>query len=326
MEDKYLSYKATDFALDDGFIKWTKKSSKKMDEQWSKWITKNPHMLAEINAGKEIINSLNIKNIDTGSSKKDTWSRIQQTIDQTKTIQSRKPSRRRILSMVSLAAACLALFVVFRYSGLFDKKIITGSNEQMAWVLPDKSVININDGSSIQYNANRFTKNRKINLKGEAFFEVEKGNPFIVSTPQGSIEVLGTSFNVFSRQHGFEVRCYTGRVRVIANGYETLLRPGQFFNPHFTASQDTLGQFDTLKYQDWRQGQFDFQEVNLGAVIAELERQYDVKVQLENGLEDIKYTGFFMDTDLKKALHYICWPLKLNSEINKNKISINRNF
>ena len=52
-------------------------------------------------------------------------------------------------------------------------------------------------GVKFQFDKKRFTDERIIQLRGEAFFEVEKGSRFVVQTGKGAVEVLGTSFNVF---------------------------------------------------------------------------------------------------------------------------------
>ena len=50
------------------------------------------------------------------------------------------------------------------------------------------------------------TDHRSLTLSGEAYFDVQKGNkPFTISTNQGQVTVLGTSFNVRSRADGFEI-------------------------------------------------------------------------------------------------------------------------
>ena len=69
-------------------------------------------------------------------------------------------------------------------------------------------------GSELNYNASKWGEKRELELKGEAFFDVEKGKRFDVNTELGKISVLGTEFNVLSRDSIFKVSCYEGLVQV----------------------------------------------------------------------------------------------------------------
>ena len=58
---------------------------------------------------------------------------------------------------------------------------------------------------------------RKVSLEGEAFFEVNPGKKFEVVSKFGKTIVLGTSFNIYSRNSSYQVTCMTGKVKVIEN-------------------------------------------------------------------------------------------------------------
>ena len=68
----------------------------------------------------------------------------------------------------------------------------------------------LNELSQLEYNASKWDENRSLELKGEAFFDVEKGKRFDVTTEFGNVSVLGTEFNVLSRDSIFKVSCYEG--------------------------------------------------------------------------------------------------------------------
>ena len=80
--------------------------------------------------------------------------------------------------------------------------------------LPDSSFVALNMGSELYYTKKGWQTERRVELKGEAFFKVKKGSIFEVETDQGIISVLGTEFNVKSWNNYFEVTCYSGLVRV----------------------------------------------------------------------------------------------------------------
>lgn len=90
----------------------------------------------------------------------------------------------------------------------------TENGEIASLTLPDNSQVTLNAGSQVVYSGNRFNTRRKIQLTGEAYFKVTKGNTFSVVTTEGTVTVLGTTFNVRSRDEKLSVFCYTGKVKV----------------------------------------------------------------------------------------------------------------
>ena len=72
----------------------------------------------------------------------------------------------------------------------------------------------LNSKSTITFNKHNWDTNRTLELNGEAFFDVEKGNTFTVKTSQGNVSVLGTEFNVNASVDFFRVSCYEGKVKV----------------------------------------------------------------------------------------------------------------
>jgi ferric-dicitrate binding protein FerR (iron transport regulator) len=75
---------------------------------------------------------------------------------------------------------------------------------------------------------------------------------------------------------------------------------------------------------DWMAGRFIFEDQPLRVVLDELERQYNIKVQLEPSLEQMNYTGLFESGDLEQALKLITWPLHLESKTEGTTITIYR--
>ena len=93
--------------------------------------------------------------------------------------------------------------------------------------LPDGSVITLNKNTALSY-PEKFTKeSRKVQLKGEAFFEVkpDKKKPFIIEVNDVTVKVVGTSFNIRNHNGETEVIVETGVVQVTRNGKTVELRP-----------------------------------------------------------------------------------------------------
>ena len=79
----------------------------------------------------------------------------------------------------------------------------------------DGTKVHLNAGTTLSYSKNFNSTSREVTLNGEAYFEVEKGSsPFIISTDLAKVTVLGTKFNVRSREDGFEIGVNEGKVKI----------------------------------------------------------------------------------------------------------------
>jgi len=69
-------------------------------------------------------------------------------------------------------------------------------------------------------------------------------------------------------------------------------------------------------------GTYTFENTPLRHVIAELENQFDIKVEVDPSIIDQKYTGFFKTGNLNEALFSVTWPMKMKYEVNGSTIKI----
>ena len=216
------------------------------------------------------------------------------------------------------AAVILAVIGMYTMSSIFSKeKIATKFAQQSEITLPDSSHIKLNAFSNIIWSRKHFAKTRLITLNGEAFFDVKKGNKFTIETNNGTVEILGTQLNVFSRNDEFRVSCITGKVRVSSNNQQQIILPGEI------AELTPLGLIKTNKNNikqtiSWTKGEFYFEDKPLVSIFAELERQFDVSISFENKEERLITVGF-SNNNLKEALDIVCIPMGLNYEVQKNK-------
>ena len=212
-------------------------------------------------------------------------------------------------------AAVLVLALTSGY--LFFYSNNTSFETQIAqrkiFTLPDNSEVVLNAVSKISFNEKKWANNRTLTLEGEAFFKVKKGQTFSVKTTDGIVTVLGTQFNVKERKNYFEVRCYEGLVSVTHNNNTTKLPPGKTFR----VINGTIENVEDFNAQNpsWIQQESSFNNIPLDQVIAELERQYDLKIKVK-GVDTSKlFTGSFTHTDKEIALQAVTIPLKLSYKI-----------
>jgi len=224
----------------------------------------------------------------------------------------------RLYPIYKLAIAASVLFLL-GLSFFFlnrDQSIETNFLQQEIVALPDGSKVQLNASSTLAYNKN-FDEERQLDLDGEAFFEVQKGTKFTVSTNNGAVEVLGTSFNVKSRENRLEVVCYTGKVRVSATHAIKDLLPGD----RIVIQKGELINFGKTEVKDipaWIEGIIELDNVSLNEALIELEANYGIQIEIDESLGNLKYTGSMPKNDLKTALKLVFDPLGLAYTFDEN--------
>lgn len=217
-----------------------------------------------------------------------------------------------------VAAAIALLLAVYTFLPQSEIKTYeVAYTQQQTIVLPDDSEVRVNAGSSLSFDAKQWHKKRAVQLVGEAYFKVAKGQKFTVKTQIGEVAVLGTQFNVKQRAGIFQVRCFEGRVEVTAPGEKLILMPGDYtewVNGHLIKKSKSETQ------PSWINGQSRFENETLQEIVAELQRQYNIKVYLGAKVKLTEtYTGGFTHNDLETALKAICLPLQLVYTIENNQ-------
>ena len=104
---------------------------------------------------------------------------------------------------IAAAASLLLLVSVWWFWTGQDTQIVNPAGAHLTYTFPDNSQVKLNADSRITFSPDSWNKSRLVNLQGEAFFEVQKGSTFTVETDHGKVTVLGTSFNIYSRNDQF---------------------------------------------------------------------------------------------------------------------------
>lgn len=221
---------------------------------------------------------------------------------------------------VMRAAAVILLLMVglLWYFSLEENltTITTGIAEKETIYLPDSSMVIINAFSTVAYDPDDWEEERTINLKGEAFFKVQAGSRFTVSTDAGQVEVVGTEFNVRERTDLFEVICYEGLVAVRYKDKAYELPAKQIFR----AGEGVEDVADISMYSEPHLlvDQSIFRSVPFRQVVEEFERHYDVDLVVKRDLESVMFTGIFPHDDQDLALKSITLPLNLTFKVTDN--------
>ena len=225
--------------------------------------------------------------------------------------------RLTLLYKVAASVAILFGLVYFLNSTTVYK---TAYSEHLNITLPDNSIVQLNSNSEIKFNKRTFENDRKLFLKGEAFFKVEKGSDFKVITSEGTIEVLGTKFIVISQKEYLEVQCYEGKVRVNANEEQVVLTSTNAYRTIKDISE--TWDFGNPK-PTWLYGESTFTNTPLKQVITALENEFDIQFIEGNISVDKRFSGSFTHSDLKLALKTVFVPMEISFTFNgENSIAL----
>ncbi len=186
--------------------------------------------------------------------------------------------------------------------------ISSETNQNQLVALPDGSKVWLNSHSTLSF-APSFEglAERKVQLDGEAFFEVEKdpAHPFVVEAGPCKVRVLGTSFNVRARpdEPTCDVEVRTGRVRVSAQSETAELVAGQRAVFDKPSKKLTASAQDVAQVADWRSTEISFQKISLQEAAQRLSRRFGQKIEVENpALAGCPYSGYFPKADLSAVL------------------------
>ena len=191
------------------------------------------------------------------------------------------------------------------------EEIVEVHYEEFTAPAGQRALLKLQDGTTVWLNAkttirypNRFSKDeRRVELDGEAFFEVKenKDKPFVVNTEIMSVKVTGTKFNVFAYRGSeeFSTSLTEGAVKVfdlrnVKNSIE--LKP----NERAILKGDRLEKetFHDVKFLLWKEGIYAFDNVPFKEMAKKLELYYDVKIVVNNKeLENYPFNGKFRQRD-----------------------------
>lgn len=178
--------------------------------------------------------------------------------------------------------------------------ISTPNGGQYQVVLPDGTKVWLNAASSLRFPLTfDQLSERKVELKGEAYFEVakqfKKGKservPFIVQTEKQQVEVLGTHFNInaYKEEPGLKTTLIEGSVKVTDHKNTVTLKPGE-------QAIDSNGQLlsakvDVEEVMSWKNGYFRFNNTDLKTIMRQASRWYNVDVVYEGNIPPLLITG-----------------------------------
>ncbi|MEH6305910.1 FecR domain-containing protein [Olivibacter sp. CPCC 100613] len=148
--------------------------------------------------------------------------------------------------------------------------------------LPDGSKVWLNAASSLRFPSQFRGKERKVELRGEAYFEVTKHSQqaFKVVSEHLEVQVLGTNFNLSDYDDTMsKTTLINGSVKIKHGDQTKLLKPGQQALLHQKEVLSILDNVDIESEIAWKNGLFIFKDASIQRVMEQIARWYDIEIE-----------------------------------------------
>lgn len=220
---------------------------------------------------------------------------------------------RAAAALALIVTGMLAYFAVVRLAGLQEIQLATTGNTEKT-ALPDGSDIMLNKHSSLSYSSGFNKKNRKVKLKGEAFFSIkpDKEKPFVVSVNNYTVTVLGTSFNIRESADSTVVVVETGIVKVNGKGQQVELKAGEKATIHHREGSFKKEIQPDRLYNYYRTKTFTCDNTPLWKLVEVLNEAYGSNIIIGNpAIRNLPLTTTFNEEPIAKILTIISQTLDI---------------
>ncbi|HEY8896228.1 MAG TPA: FecR domain-containing protein [Niastella sp.] len=212
------------------------------------------------------------------------------------------------------------------HSPLTYNMLVIPRGGQYQLTLPDGSKVWLNAASSLRYPV-AFTGNeRRVELTGEAYFEVAKDarKPFHVVTPTQEVEVLGTHFNInaYSNEPAVKTTLLEGSVKVRSEN-SVVLKPGEqsvLSGAHSLLTIDHSPDLEQI--MAWKNGFILFNKADIKSIMRQVERWYNVDVEFEGVIPQRTFTGGIERSARLSELLHLLEVSKVKFRIENKKLIV----
>lgn len=258
-------------------------------------------------------------------SKEEVWSQMMGEIDG-------KTQEPKIIQLnwfkYAAAAAVVLLLSTTAFLRFYTESVSVPAGLHSSVSLPDGSTVELNAATELSFHPFWWQFDRSVKMEGEAFFDVKKGSSFSVMSRNGTTTVLGTSFNINSREDGYTVFCKTGKVSVQHQASKVVITPNESAQLKANGELEKRTDANGSEFIGWVDNQFFFNAAPFEKVVREIELQYDVSISLSQAdFSTLSFTGAFTQTeDAKQTLEIVGSALGVKFEQTAiGKYSVKRN-
>jgi transmembrane sensor len=206
-------------------------------------------------------------------------------------------------------------------------QLATPRGGQWQATLPDGSAVWLNAASSIRFPSTFSEDERRVEVTGEAYFEIAKDatRPFKVIGGDQEIEVLGTSFNynAYDDESIVATTLLQGSVKVsLKNGASKILIPGQQLQLHRNNSFTVTNNVNTSEVIAWKNGLFQFKNATVESIMKQVARWYDIELIIESGASQQIDGSFPRNTQLSNVLRILELTDKVRFKVDGKKVIV----
>lgn len=289
------------------------------------WVLSSPENKAQFNAFKKAWMLSGIKNEALGIDAEKEWQATSNLLfPEAKTISLEARPQRRIGFYLRTVAAAIVLLIagVWVFQNLHSGRGMEFATENAIADnrLPDGSQVAMNQYSTVKFSPRGDKKYRRVELAGDAFFEVQRdtARPFVIAAQDVEIEVLGTAFYVDARedQPQVQVIVQSGTVSVSAGAQQVILSAGEIGIYDKATGALTERANDDLNYMAWKTGVLVFESSDLESVVFDLNRRFHANISIANPeLRSCEITATYEQGSLDAIVRIIERTLGVKAEM-----------
>ncbi|WP_458628094.1 FecR family protein [Winogradskyella sp. PC D3.3] len=232
-----------------------------------------------------------------------------------KVVQRHIKQKRKVINRVAFSLAAITLiFIAYGYflplnELSYINQVTTSKGQRETVYLPDSSLVILNASSEIKYNSD-FRNQRRVYIKGEAYFDVTHNEniPFVVHTEDLNITVLGTAFNVNTASDNKSVSLERGKVNVLIKESKNSLNllPKEELIYNIKTSDVTKRNFNTTKALAWKDNMLILDNLIFKDALYKINSFYGVSFKItDEKINQKKITGAFKEQDIDEFINSI---------------------
>ena len=196
-------------------------------------------------------------------------------------------------------------------------------------VLADGTKVWLNAESTLRYPTAFVSKDRRVDITGEAYFEVAHNNdmPFFVSVEGMEVEVLGTHFNInsYKEENLLRTTLLTGSVKVSKGEKSTIIKPGEQAQASRTNTNSIkITRPELNEVMAWKEGRFAFNDRDLESIMREMARWYNVEVVYKDKITDRYTVNVSRDVPVSQLFKFIEMSGGVKFDIRNNIITVKK--
>ena len=211
-------------------------------------------------------------------------------------------------------------------SQMLFNTVSTPNGGQYQLILSDGTKVWLNAASSLRYPVSFKANERRVELTGEAYFEVtsNKKKPFRVFSKDMEVTVLGTHFNInaYSNEASAQTTLLEGSVRVNVQNNVSLLKPGQQARVFPSHDIKVINDVETEAVIAWKNEKFQFVRADIKTVMRQIERWYDVTVEYDANISTHFGGSISRNVNLDQVLNILQQTDKVKFEVKGNKVIV----